>query len=280
MKNPKKRTERLQIYSISILFITLVSVFLWNIMAERTAGSTRKQVSILQEKQIYHPPLQKDNPLIQKKKQEREEQLKAKQEAEDMGKKIVYLTFDDGPSGASSSILEQLQNYDAKATFFYLEPNMEKYKTIVKEAYKHGHSIGLHGVTHDVKQVYATSSSVVNEMEKTNEELEQIIHQKSMLIRTPYGSKPYMNEEYLNKVKKAGYILWDWNIDSRDWYYGDKRYVTDTINQLKHVNHSKVVILLHDRQTTAQYLGLLLQYLQKEDYEFRAINEELIPVHF
>jgi peptidoglycan/xylan/chitin deacetylase (PgdA/CDA1 family) len=157
---------------------------------------------------------------------------------------------------------------------------METYSDMVKKVYKQGHSIGLHGVTHDVKKVYATSHSVVNEMNWTNEELEKIIHQKSLLIRTPYGSKPYMNEEYLNRVKKAGYILWDWDIDSRDWFYNDKRYVGETINQLKNLGHRRPVILLHDRQATAESLGLLLQYLYTEGYECKALKDEMMPVQF
>ncbi|MGP7818390.1 polysaccharide deacetylase family protein [Niallia sp. 01092] len=279
-KKRKKRIVKPQIYVISILCISLFSIFFWNIFAGETEGSTRKQVGVLQEKKIYRPPLQENNPLFQQKKQQIKEQLKAKAEAADRNKKIVYLTFDDGPSAVSSAILKQLRDYHAKATFFYLEPNMEVYSEIVQEVHKEGHSIGLHGVTHDVKQVYATSNSVVHEMNSTNEELEQIIHQKSLLIRTPYGSKPHMNEESLNKVKQAGYILWDWDIDSQDWYYKDKRYVDNTINQLKNIGHKKPVILLHERQATAQYLSLLLNYLDKEGYDCKAITEEMMPIQF
>lgn len=276
-KQEKKSAKpKILIYGTSIFIVFLTGIFILNILAEKTEGSMRKQVGILQEKKIYHQPLEKDNALITEQKKTAARKL----QAEDKHKKVVYLTFDDGPSAASASILAQLKKYKAKATFFYLEPNMETYSNIVIQAHKEGHSIGLHGVTHDVKKVYATTTSVVEEMDRTNEELEKIINQKSMLIRTPYGSKPYMNEKSIKNVKKAGYIIWDWDIDSRDWYYQDKRYVKDTIKQLNSLKDRTPVILMHDRQATAKQLSQLLDYLDKQGYEFKTINEYMEPVHF
>ncbi|GKU84825.1 putative polysaccharide deacetylase YheN [Niallia sp. NCCP-28] len=276
-KQEKKSTKsRVLIYGTSIFCVFLTGIFILNILAEKTEGSMRKQVGTLQEKKLYHKPLPQDNALINEQKKTAAKKL----QAEEKHKKVVYLTFDDGPSAASSSILAQLKKYNAKATFFYLEPNMETYSNMVIQAHKEGHSIGLHGVTHNVKKVYATTTSVVEEMDRTNEELEKIIDQKSMLIRTPYGSKPYMNEKSIKNVEKAGYIIWDWDIDSRDWYYQDKRYVKDTIKQLNSLKDRTPVILMHERQATAKQLSQLLDYLDKQGYEFKAINEYMEPVHF
>jgi len=272
----KSSKSKILVYGTSIFFVFFMGIFIVNILAEKTEGSMRKQVGTLQEKKIYYRPLQKDNALINEQKKTAAREL----QAEDKHKKVVYLTFDDGPSAASSSILAQLKKYNAKATFFYLEPNMEAYSNIEVQAHKEGHSIGLHGVTHDWKKVYATTTSVVEEMNRTNEELEKIIDQKSMLIRTPYGSKPYMNEKSIKNVEKAGYLIWDWDIDSRDWYYQDKRFVKDTIKQLNSLKNRTPVILMHERQATAKQLSYLLDYLDKQGYKFKTINEYMEPVHF
>ncbi|WP_096186939.1 polysaccharide deacetylase family protein [Evansella halocellulosilytica] len=68
---------------------------------------------------------------------------------EEVNGKTVYLTFDDGPSSASIEILDILDQFDAKATFFMLEPEMRTHPDIVNRTVKDGHAVALHCVTHD-----------------------------------------------------------------------------------------------------------------------------------
>jgi peptidoglycan/xylan/chitin deacetylase (PgdA/CDA1 family) len=104
----------------------------------------------------------------------------------------------------------------------------------------------------------------------------------SFIMRTPYGSAPNMTNEYKKAVKENGYLMWDWNIDSKDWYYKDKRYVKSVIEQIKKKKDSDepLVILLHEREETLAHLPKLLDYLKKHGYEGKPISNSTTPIQF
>lgn len=194
--------------------------------------------------------------------------------------KTVYLTFDDGPHKVSDQILATLDEYDAKATFFMIDGNMKNFPDAVKKMAENGHSLGAHGVTHDKTKIYQSPQTVVAEMNQTLRTIKEISGIDSTLIRTPYGSAPYMKEPYKKAVSDKGYQMWDWNIDSKDWYYRDKRMIDSTIAQVSDKEKKEVplVILLHEREETLAQLPALLDYLQKQNYHFKALDSEMTPV--
>jgi peptidoglycan/xylan/chitin deacetylase (PgdA/CDA1 family) len=195
--------------------------------------------------------------------------------------KTVYLTFDDGPHKVSNQILALLDDYDAKATFFMLDGNIRDFPEAVKRMAEDGHSLGAHGVTHDKKKIYQSPQTVVAEMKQTLNTIREITGIDSALIRTPYGSAPHMKDPYKKAVADKGYLMWDWNIDSKDWFYRDKRLVSDTIAQIE--SHKKkqepIVILLHEREETLAQLPALLRYLKEQNYRFEALNPAMEPIH-
>ncbi|WP_231495813.1 polysaccharide deacetylase family protein [Paucisalibacillus sp. EB02] len=196
--------------------------------------------------------------------------------------KIVYLTFDDGPHPiASKEIIELLDQYDAKATFFMLEPNMNRNTEIVKTMKEKGHTLGVHGITHDVSKVYKSPENFVNEMNRAIDSIHEISGINTHLVRAPYGSKPYITPKFKEASDKNNFILWDWNVDSRDWQLTNGEFVENTITQVNHlVEKEPIVILLHEKTTTSAHLKRLLQYFVDNGYEMRAINEWMIPVQF
>ncbi|MEH7237840.1 polysaccharide deacetylase family protein [Bacillus sp. JJ1562] len=195
--------------------------------------------------------------------------------------RAVYLTFDDGPHKVSKDILALLDQYDAKATFFMLDNNIKHYPDAVKEMVSKGHSVGLHGVTHDKNKFYQSSGSVVGEMNQTQQTILEITGIETDLIRTPFGSSPHMTDGYKAAVETAGYKMWDWNIDSRDWQFRDSRYVDSVIDQLNKLNRANqpIVILLHERPETLTHLPKLLDYLKQQGYEFKALDSSMHPIH-
>jgi peptidoglycan-N-acetylglucosamine deacetylase len=203
----------------------------------------------------------------------------AKPEVPAAQKEIVYLTFDDGPSKATLSILHTLSKYDAKATFFMLEPNMKKFPGALKVMKAQGESFGLHGVSHDVHRIYQSPKTVVNEMSTAQKTLEKLTGVRTELIRTPFGSYPYMKPAYMAAVHGAGFKLWDWTIDSEDWKYTKGEYIKKTIAQLEHYPYKRNprIILMHDKETTSAHLKELLVYLKQHGYRFGALNEHLSP---
>lgn len=194
--------------------------------------------------------------------------------------RAVYLTFDDGPHKVSKDILALLDQYDAKATFFMLDNNIKNYPDAVKEMVNEGHSVGLHGVTHDKNKFYQSSKSVVGEMDQTQQTILELTGVETDLIRTPYGSSPYMTDGYKDAVEASGYKMWDWNIDSRDWQFRDSRYVDSVIEQLNKLNrvNEPIVILLHERPETLEHLPKLLDYLKEQGYELKALDSSMHPI--
>jgi peptidoglycan-N-acetylglucosamine deacetylase len=196
--------------------------------------------------------------------------------------KTVYITFDDGPNENTEAILKVLNQYGAKASFFMLEPNMKKHSEAVRHMVEEGHSVGLHGVTHDVSEVYQSSESVVGEMLTAQSTLESITGIRSELIRVPYGSVPNMKPEYLKAVKREGFSLWDWNVDSEDWKYHSGEYVQNVMDQLASYSYENQpkVILIHEKPTTLAYLDSLLKKLTDQGYNMKTLTEEMDPVTF
>lgn len=198
------------------------------------------------------------------------------------GEKIVYLTFDDGPAPISGEIIALLEKYHFKASFFMIDGNIRRYPEAVKLMVKSGEAVGLHSVTHDQKRFYASVNSVLGELNQNRNTLKEISGVDSYLMRTPYGSAPNMKPEYRKAVTEKGYSMWDWNIDSKDWYYKDGRYVNSVIEQLNRLSHHQgpIVILLHEREETLAHLPQLLDYLSKHGYESKAIDDTMTPVQF
>ncbi|MFC0415164.1 polysaccharide deacetylase family protein [Cytobacillus solani] len=204
------------------------------------------------------------------------------QDHQDVNLQKVYLTFDDGPSAYTTSILESLNSHGMKATFFMLEPNMKKYPDELNQIINEGHVPALHGVTHDVSKIYRSEQTVVDEMKQGQATLLNLTGALTHLIRTPYGSAPYMKPSYKEAVQAAGFQLWDWTIDSNDWKYHNGEFVGQVIQQMENYRYksSPIVILLHDRKSTAEYLPSLLKYLQSHGYETDVLNEKLSAYNF
>jgi len=197
-------------------------------------------------------------------------------------KKIIYLTFDDGPAPFSDKIIKLLEKYQFKATFFMIDGNIKRYPEAVKLMTKSGETVGLHSVSHSPKKFYKSKKTVLSELTQNRNTLKKVSGVNSFIMRTPYGSVPYMTNEYKRAVKENGYLMWDWNIDSKDWYYKDKRYVKSVIEQIneKKNHNGPLVILLHERKETLAHLPKLLDYLKKHGYEGKPIENNTSPVQF
>lgn len=195
--------------------------------------------------------------------------------------KIVYVTFDDGPTKYTGKILDILNKYDSKATFFMLSERIKSNETVVRQIVNNGNSVGLHGVSHDVKKIYRTPDTVVSEMNTCNESLEKVVGIRSNLVRVPYGSFPYMKKNYRQAVNTAGYKMWDWNVDSKDSlakYVAPKDILQNVKRQVR--MQEVPVILLHERKTTVEALPNILKYLEENGYVTVPIDKNEKPVNF
>lgn len=200
--------------------------------------------------------------------------------------KVVYLTFDDGPSENTKRIIDILAQYDAKATFFITGSN-EECRKYIKEAYDAGHTIGLHTYTHEYSEVYASDDAYFADLERIGEVAKEQIGYVPCFIRFPGGSSNRVSAEFNNgimsrlveAVQEKGYQYYDWNLDSGD-AAGCGREKIEENSTTEKLNH--IMLLCHDTQAkdaTVEALPYILEYYTSRGYKFKAIDRNSIICH-
>ena len=180
-------------------------------------------------------------------------------------KKLIAFTFDDGPSETNTNyLLDNLDKYDAKVTFFVLGSRVENNKETIKRAYLEGNDIGSHTYNHRNLNLLS-DSALMNEMKQANEAIKDVIGKMPSLLRPPYGNLTSHGKEITN----MNIILW--NIDPLDWKYRDKNRVANEI--IEHA-HDGAIVLVHDiYKSSVEGALLAMEELQKEGYAFVTITE-------
>ena len=148
-----------------------------------------------------------------------ENKLKDKEEVENG--KVIYLTFDDGPSKYTDDILNILDKYNVKATFFLVcSNNLEEY---TKKYIQKGHTIGLHSCSHNYKQIYSSKDAYFEDLNKLKNRISISSGYDSIFLRFPGGSSNTVSKfnkgimsSLTREVEQNGYRYYDWNIDSND----------------------------------------------------------------
>ncbi|MEK4146860.1 polysaccharide deacetylase family protein [Robertmurraya sp. FSL W8-0741] len=277
---------KIAVVIFSLLIVSLCVTWAGKVVGQMFESSKAADPKIVEEKvKSADNPLSND--LIDKSADQgtkkANDPIKKDKEKKDLELgKVVYLTFDDGPhSTASEKILNLLNQYHAKATYFMLKPNIEQNPHIVKKVAESGHSIGAHGVTHDVSKIYHSPENFASEMNETLDAIFDKSNLNSRLIRAPYGSKPYITSPFREVIERDHFILWDWNIDSEDWKMPRGEYVNNVIQQVnQYVGKRPLVVLMHEKPTTANHLEELLSYFHENGYEMKAIDESMKPIQF
>lgn len=191
------------------------------------------------------------------------------------GKKVAYLTFDDGPSPNTPHILDTLKKNNIKATFFVVGKMANEYKDYLKREKAEGHTIGNHTYSHDYNYVYASPKNFLDDINKNNEVIANILDgYTTKVIRFPGGSWGDKKAACRQAVEKAGYHYVDWNALNGD-AEANLLPVDKLVARLKNTvgNQEHVVILMHDagaKTTTVQALPQIIEYLKSQGYEFRA----------
>ena len=198
-------------------------------------------------------------------------------------KRVAYLTFDDGPSVNTEKILDILDKYNVKATFFviYHSKMEDRYKAIVER----GHTIALHAYSHDYEKVYASESAYFKDLAKIHDYVEKITGVDSHIIRFPGGSSNTVSNKYckglMKKLKpdvvEKGFIYHDWNVSSGD-ASGNNVKASKLIANIKKGTGKKstINVLMHDtgksKRTTVEALPEIIEYLRSQGFEFEALT--------
>lgn len=192
--------------------------------------------------------------------------------------KIAYITFDDGPSKYTSQIIDILDENNVKGTFFMMNDNMIVFKDVVRRMNAEGHGTGFHGVTHDIKELYRTENSAIEEFRTCNRTFYNITGETSRLVRIPFGSKPYMLENIYKKFIDEGFLVWDWTIDTEDWKSSEDQIVSNVLYYARETD--ELVILLHENQRTVECLNNIITILKERGYDIRPITHDVKPKNF
>lgn len=201
--------------------------------------------------------------------------------------KVAYLTFDDGPNKKNiASILDTLDEYGVKATFFTVGYLVDRYPELVADCAERGHAIGCHSYDHDYARIQKEGGleAEISEWETAiSAALGEVPDEK--LFRFPGGSTKKSALDLKGKLSELGYKGYDWNCanyDSmlkkcpanmarKDWL---KKNFTDTYKYGSSLKNAPLIILLHESYTeTADMLGWIIEFLQDEGYSFGTLDE-------
>lgn len=199
-------------------------------------------------------------------------------------KKRAFLTFDDGPSPITSTILDILKQEEIKATFFVLGSRVEVMPDVVKRMYNEGHYIANHGYSHIYSSIYSSPQAVLDEFNKCNQLVRDAIGEQeynSHLFRFPGG---FVGGKYADIKNQAKELLNQNDIVNVDWnaLVGDAEISEPTLEfemtRLEETTENKnsVVILMHDAQAkkvTSDSLTQIIAYLREQGYEFKNFYE-------
>ncbi|MED3585891.1 polysaccharide deacetylase [Bacillus thuringiensis] len=243
---------------LATTFFTFFLIGKWNsIPAKGVANESSNQVNTQQqEKKKETPPAKQKRP-----------------DGKPVGK-VVYLTFDDGPSELTGKFLDVLKEQHVASTHFMQGSNLQNtaFQENVKRAVKEGHYIGAHSMTHNSDKLYK-KGQFVPEMKETLALIHNITGTTPKLVRPPYGSAPGLKgEEIRNQIVEAGIKVWDWTIDSNDWKLkGNPQQIIENVKRT--TTEDVEVVLMHEKPQTLQALPEIIKFYKEKGYEFGVYNE-------
>ncbi|MCL2676479.1 MAG: polysaccharide deacetylase family protein [Streptococcaceae bacterium] len=185
-----------------------------------------------------------------------------------MKKKLIALTFDDGPNPATTPLLlNELQKENVKVTFFSLGQNIQANPDIIKREAKEGNEIASH--TWDHKDLTTLSpSQQLDEITGTQKLIKQLTGQDNHFFRPPYGS---INNSALNVSDNAAIL---WSIDARDWARTSD--VSGTVQAAVSAAHPGAIIIMHDIHLwSVQAVPQIIKTLKSQGYTFVTVSQLL-----
>ena len=180
--------------------------------------------------------------------------------------KTIALTFDDGPGPYTEKLLDILDKYDAKATFFLIGSKVSGQASVVRSIQARDHQLGNHSWSHPELPKLSVDQ-IAGEIDRTNEAIRQATGVKPSILRPPYGAVNGVVLEQL-RLRNMSSILW--SVDTRDWADRNSQIVC---SRAVAGARPGAVILMHDiHQTSVNAVPCILNSLKQQGYSFVTIQ--------
>lgn len=203
------------------------------------------------------------------------------------GEKVIFLTYDDGPSTTNTPvILDTLKKHDVKATFFVtgktIENGGDTAKKILLDSYNYGNSIANHSYSHDYKKLYPNgitdTNAFLEDFNKSEEILSSVLGKdfKTKVWRCPGGLMSWKNTQEIQQYAIEHNIgIIDWNALNKD-SEGKKKNADELYEEAVKSSEGKdmIVLLMHDtygKEETAKYTDRIIQYYKDNGYVFKTL---------
>jgi peptidoglycan/xylan/chitin deacetylase (PgdA/CDA1 family) len=193
-------------------------------------------------------------------------------------KKIIYLTFDDGPAGkVTRDILDILKDTSVSATFFLIGDQIRGQEKLIQRMYDEGHSLGLHSMSHKKSCLYSSNESFLKEMLATQETINSIVGFKPTILRFPFGcnNNSYkISQSMVDLLHENNLKIYDWNTDSTDGAHPTAS--PSTFIRRSKSDKEHIILLMHCAymsKNSVKALPDIIKYYKDNGYEFKAIDE-------
>lgn len=201
--------------------------------------------------------------------------------------KTIYLTFDDGPGKYTERLLNILDKYDVKVTFFVTNQYPEYQDLITREA-ESGHTVAVHTYSHNYSKIYSGTEAYWSDFDQMNAIIKEKTGQGTVFFRFPGGSSNVVSKKYMTGImtllvqqaNEKGYTYFDWNVTS-----GDGGDTTSSAVELSNIQSGVAknrvsCVLCHDvKEFTIDTMETFIPWALDNGYHFRAIDENSTAPH-
>jgi polysaccharide deacetylase family sporulation protein PdaB len=189
--------------------------------------------------------------------------------------KKIAISFDAAYGDQyTPQILDILDGYNVKTTFFLVGFWIDKYGEVLEEIHRRGHEIGNHSTTHP-QMSKLTVEEIKKELETTAEKIKAVTGKDPILFRPPFGD---YNNKVIETAQQLGYYSIQWDVDSLDWKEFGVEPVVDRV--LKRVNNGSIVLFHNNAKYVADFLPIILDRLIKEGYTIVPVSQLIIKENY
>lgn len=189
--------------------------------------------------------------------------------------KKIAISFDAAWGNEyTNDILDTLDKYNVKSTFFLVGFWADKYPEDVKEIAKRGHDIGNHSTTHP-NMSELSEEKMLEEINITGKKIEELTGKKPILFRPPFGD---YNDTLIRTCRENSYYVIQWDVDSLDWKELGVQPVVDRVT--RNIRNGSIVLFHNNAKYIKEYLPLVMERLQESGYEIVPISELIYKDNF